>query len=122
MTSQASTLTIFALSILGTSVGWFGVVPAAIAEIDTGDHVCYFHGADGQEHDLSALCTGFESSAATAEQQDINAEPEVDSKPTNAADELQSIPSELRSAPDDLLPTLENATRLLSAPEPAGDQ
>lgn len=121
MTFQASTLTIFALGVLGTSVGWLGVAPTAIAEIDTGDHVCYFHGADGQEHDLSALCTGFESSADTAEQ-DINAEREVDRKPTNTADALQSIPSKLGSAPDDLLPTLDNATRLLSAPEPTGDQ
>ncbi len=138
MISHTSTQILFTLSVLGLSVSisWLGAIPAALAQIDTGDHVCYFHGSDGQEHNLSALCTGFEADTAKAEPEEINAEPvvdseptseganaepAVDSEPTNPVDALRSISPELEAALGDRLPMIENATRLLTAPEPDDD-
>jgi len=91
MIFHTSTQTLFTFGVLGLSVGasWLSATPTALAQIDTGDHVCYLHGADGREHDLSALCTGFEADTVTAkaEPEEIsaepaNAEPVVDSEPT----------------------------------------
>ncbi len=127
MIFHISTQTLFTIGVLGLSVGasWLGAAPAALAQIDTGDYVCYFHGPDGREHDLSALCTGFEADTAKADAEEIdaepaNAEPAADSEPTSAADTLRSIRSELEEALGDRLPMIEDATRLLSPPEPAG--
>lgn len=126
---QPTALKIFIFGAIGLSIGaasWLSGAPAAATQVDTADPVCYLYGSDGQQYDLSALC----GTSDTERQQNqtraaIGAEPEAgskpaDSEPVDTADVPQPTLTEAPPLLEEILPRLENATRLLSPPEPAG--
>ena len=109
---------------IGLSTGitsWLGSAPAALAQIDTADHVCYLHGADGRQYDLSALCGGFDTPAVPANPENAVGAgfvvvPGTDDEVIDAAntDQVGSRPPL-----EDILQTIDNAARLLAIPSSA---
>lgn len=104
------------LGALGLSIGvstsvasWLSTTPPALAQVHTADPVCYFHSADGRQYDLTALCSDSDTSAPTNQENPAGTNPEPTPR-TVEADQLSTSP-----ALEDILRTLDDATRLLDA-------
>ncbi|EDX87655.1 hypothetical protein S7335_5365 [Synechococcus sp. PCC 7335] len=108
----------FRLGALGLSVGvstsvasWLITEPAALAQVYTADPVCYLHGADGRQHDLTALCSSFGTEAVPTNQDSVETDPETNPGTGVEVDQLSNPP-----ALEDTMRAIDEATRLLDLP------
>ncbi|MBE9060020.1 hypothetical protein [cf. Phormidesmis sp. LEGE 11477] len=115
---------------VGVSIGaasWLSIAPTALAQVNTADYVCYLHGSDGRHYDLSALCGASDTQAGEAEQAALEEaalepDPETDIDEANGevTDAAPGIAdTDQFSSPlsaEEVLRTIDDATRLLNAP------
>ncbi len=132
MTLQKTTQKIFTFSAVATLAGatsWVNAVSPALAEVNNSNYVCYLYGSDGQQYDLSDLCgvseTGTQADKTAAEEmvaEEIVAEETVVEDEGETTEAIAPTDSPTRPTSligtDNTLPTIENTTRLLAAPEP----
>ncbi len=124
MTLQKTTQKTFIFSTFATIAGitiWVNAVSPTLAEVNNADYVCYLYGSDGQQYDLSALCGSEietqEGTAAEGTAAEETVENESETTEAIAPADRPTQPASLTGTAD-TLPTIENTTRQLTAPEP----